>query len=148
MKKLILLLSIITICYSCKKETLAPLNFTPTPPKDQRWRATIKYTEDSLNTYFRSGGGIEIIIIDSLYSNGLVIEDKFQPISAAPGNSTYSFHLITQSYDVPVGNPLTYWIKVISTVQRQDMTLRQQMYYKKYTFVNGNNGTIDFNTIP
>jgi len=148
MKNLILLLSIISICYSCKKETMAPLNFTPKPPKDQRWRATIQYTEDSLNTYFKSNGGMEISIIDSLYSNGLIIENRFQTINTPIGDSTYKHTLTTVPHDVPANKPLTYWIKVYVVVQKPDLTNRVHTYYKKHTFVEGDNGIVNFNTLP
>lgn len=147
MKKLILLLSIITICCSCNKDILKPYAEQEIR-KDQKWSAYIHYTEDSISNYFHEGGLIEIQLIDSLYSNGANIDSDSNSMNVTGTNTTYTHYLLTKQHVRKYGEELTYWIKVRVTVQKPDLTFRIQTFYKKHTFYNGKNGYVNFNILP
>lgn len=147
MKKLILLLTLLTIFVSCKKETLAP-HAEQELPKDKKWNAYIHYTEDSIGNYFVGGGSIEIQLIDSLYSNGTRIDIDSNPIPATSTNNTYTLHLLTKQHYRKSYEELRYWIRVRVTLFTPALTFRVQTFYKEHTFVEGNNGYVNFNTLP
>lgn len=150
MKKLILLLSVITICFSCKKHTVEP---TPEPEPIQTSKSftvDISFTVDSLNQGYyicdNSHPAIIIISVDTVpyVTNG---NSKGGQMSGFIGSFTYPTYNHTKT-STDMSKPLTYYINVEEWLYRQNSTVVIYKYSKLHTFTEGDNGMINFNTLP
>ncbi len=155
MKKLILLLSIITISYACKKNQNPEPAFIgdaiPTiKPYYTKYNGWFKYTQDSMNavpgytTTPNNWSMCEMSIIDSVNNTEKV--QMYDYINFADNTVHMSFQNTEDSHN------LTHWVKLklalCKTSPHTGPSMRYYTVYKKYTFHEGNNGTINFNTLP
>lgn len=154
MKNLILILTILTISFSCKKQqkTIEP---EPEPIQTSKsFIVDIKFTSDSLNQgYYISDNSHMARIVISLDTipypmatlNGLL--SKSTASSGFIGSFTYTLYNYTLTSN-NMSKPLTYYINAEETLHKVSGGVAIYKYSKQYTFHEGDNGTINFNTLP
>ncbi len=152
MKHIILILTILTISFSCKKQSVEPAP-EPEPIKTSKsFVADIYYTVDSLNTGYyvtnNSQKGTVEISIDTVPYDGTPLISKGLQFSGQIGSFTierYDFTLTSNN----LNKPFTYYISVREVLIRSNVIgVATYIYTKQYTFNEGDNGIINFNTLP
>lgn len=156
MKNLILILAILTISFSCKKQqtTIEP---EPEPIKTSKsFQVKITFTADSLcdmlapiPNYYPSGHNqwnTLIVSIDTI-PNSITMNSK--SINIAGNGPTVTTELILNITSNDLNKPFTYYIYVEEQLNRPNQGGKAYYKYNKlYTFHEGDNGTINFNTLP
>lgn len=149
MKNLILLLSIITICYSCQKETKnEPVQQKPIIT-DVQYYGWIKYTQDSMGiTNGYNSGSATLYLVDSIGNTATTTYIYSDNITYNPPNSIGACHIHINK-TVKSNQSTTHWLKYyIQLINFSQSGSRIFTVYKKYTFQPGNNGYVNFNTLP
>ncbi len=156
MKTIILLIAIMMLDISCKKQkSVEP---APEPVKvEKSFSAKISFHQDSIGTYYNNTIAnpmyIHIFITDIPYhdgvnTNGHVIFNNGQtcfPIGFV-GSTTFKTYPI--KYTINVNDSFDYYINIITTYQTYLGTTYGRVYSKHYVFNEGDNGVIDFKAIP
>ena len=155
MKYLFLILTILTISFSCKKQSVEPAP-EPEPIKTNKsFQVKITFTSDSLCDmlapipgYYPSGYNYWnsfTISIDTI-PNSITMNSK--NISVAGSGPTVTIELILNITSNDLNKPFTYYIHVKEQLRKPDGTYVWFRYNKLHTFHEGDNGTINFNTLP
>ena len=156
MKNLFLFLgAIIILLASCKKQNPEPAfigNAIPTiKPYYTKYYGWVRYTQDSMNAVpgYTSTNMVmsvcEMSIIDSVNNTEKLLMYDGGNFTSSGNTASMSFQNTEDSRN------LTHWIKLKLILYRSpapSTSARQFTVYKKYTFREGNNGTINFNTLP
>lgn len=155
MKNLFLFLgAIIILLASCKKQNPEPAFIGDAIPSIKpyyvKYNGIFKYTQDSMNvvpgytTTLNSWSYCEMSIIDSVNNTEKV--QMYYYINFA--NNTVHMHF----QNTEDSRNLTHWVKLKFQLRKTSpytgTASRYYTVYKKYTFREGNLGTINFNTLP
>lgn len=155
MKNLILILTILTISFSCKKQSVEPAPEEPIKTS-KSFQVKITFTSDSLcdmlapiPNYYPSGHNqwnSFTISIDTI-PNSITLNSKNTLV--AGNGPTVTSELILNITSNDLNKPFTYYIYVEESLNKPNQGGRAYYKYNKlYTFHEGDNGTINFNTLP
>jgi hypothetical protein len=155
MKKIFLLLTILTISFACKKQSVEPAPEEPEPIKTSKsFTARITYYQDSTTTYTYGNISFTLDTIPVLtpnwffnhqtgwsgaFTNGITVTSakiNYTTLNVNKPMKVYIHMNITRFRCYGVGCP---------TIPNN---LSYRNYIKEYTFNEGDNGTIHFNTLP
>lgn len=156
MKTIILLITIMMLNISCKKQkSVEP---APAPVKvEKSFNAKISFAQDSIGTYYLNTNAnpmyVHIFLTDIPYydgvnTNGHTIYNNGQttfPIGFI-GSTTFETYPI--KYTINVNDSFDYYINVIIAYQTYLGVTYSRTYSKHYIFSEGDNGVIDFKAIP
>ncbi len=158
MKTIFILITIITLSVSCKKQkSVEPAPVTPVKTS-KSFYVYIKYQQDSLGSYYISSATTPAFI-----SFRMSIKSPNDP--SFDGAKDYVYGNLTGGYvgfvgtinhkeliiinSADINKPLTYYITLVLGLYAVDgIHNRYTETIKQYTFNEGDNGTIDFKTIP
>lgn len=151
MKKILSIAMLLLVMVACKKETIEP-EPTPEPIKTSKsFTAQIQFTSDSLQTHYITGIGLwgkarTTISIDTIPNVQYGIQAK--ALNWTVSGSIFTLTLNANLTTTNLNRPLTYYIYVQEQLYKLDSTMVIYQYQKTYTFSEGNNGIINFNTLP
>lgn len=152
MKKIFLLFTIIAISFACKKKSTLTINDPGTIKTTKSFIAQIQFTTDSLLTHYFTNStskGVIYITIDTVvrYNTGIQTSGAF--FVGVPTDGDYNWSLYANQTSNDINKPFTYRINVKETIfRRSDSSVVYYYYSKIYTFHEGDNGIINFNTLP
>lgn len=156
MKKIFLLFTIIAISFACKKKSVEP---TPEEPvkTSKSFKARIEFTTDSLvgYNYFTGYIGstlykdVVIIAIDTVpyYTANYGIQANANHFTNG-NNNTFTSYFTPNVTTTNLNKSFTYYINVYEKLYKISGGVAQYRYSKIYTFHEGDNGIINFNTLP
>ena len=157
MKTIILILTIIMLNISCKKKkSVEPVPVIPVKTT-KSFNAKITFNQDSIGTYYNNTIAnpmyismliTDIPVVDTTNTNGHVIYfggNTTFPIGFV-GSKTYYIQPYYTSYNP--NDSFHYYITIRFSYQTYLGGTRGGLYCKQYTFVEGDNGTIDFKALP
>ena len=161
MKQIILFIIIMAISFSCKKQSVEP-EPEPEPIKTSKsFSVKITFTSDSLCDsfnpipgYYPSNGTNKHLIqvnIDTI-PNGVGIKNTGLYIAGNGPTITITLQTTNGSpisiSSNDLNKPFTYYINAKEQLRNPDGSVKFFTYSKIYTFHEGDNGTINFNTLP
>jgi len=158
MKKIINLLMIllVIITVSCKEKTLEPISIEEPVKTSKSFTSRISYTQDSTNFYkrgyitlFVDTNSVSTFVGYNIYTQPMGWCGDFTPNNII--NTSYKINYTTNNLNKPMGFYIHLYI-VRSTGVNNDCSMSGTtttfIFTKYHVFQEGDNGIINFNSLP